>query len=197
MKQFNNVYQFKISLKEIEPLIWRRIQVPVKYSFWELHIAIQSVMGWLDYHLHQFHVINPTTEELECIGNPGDDQFEEPLILPSWEKFIADYFVLNKNIVYEYDFGDSWEHDIVLEKILPKQVSLRYPICLEGERACPPEDCGGVGGYENFLEIIKNPKHEEYKATRTWAGRKFNPEVFNPSKVIFKNPNSRLKAWGY
>lgn len=84
---------------------------------------------------------------------------------------------------YLYDFGDGWEHSIELEQILFKVEKRKYPICIAGERSCPPEDCGGVYGYEDLLEILKNPDHEEYKQMKTWAGRQFNPEKFDPKKV--------------
>ncbi len=198
IKEFNNIYQFKISLKGIKPKIWRRIQVPENYSFWDLHVAIQDVMGWFDCHLHQFHVNNQVTGGPEFIGIPNDDKFEDEVpILPGWEMFISDFFSLNKkNFLYEYDFGDSWNHDIFLEKILSKKPDTIYPICLAGERACPPEDCGGSYGYEDFIKIIKDPQHKEYKNMMKWSGGNFDPELFDPSEVVFTNPKSRLKMLG-
>ena len=182
-------------MKDIEPIIWRRIQVPETYSFWDLHVAIQDSMGWLDSHLHGFHIVNPSTEKEEHIGIPDDEGFDDDIeVLPGWEFKIADYFSeKNSHAEYDYDFGDYWQHEILLEKILPGEAGVRYPLCIDGQRACPPEDCGGTDGYEDFLNIIMDPSHEEYEETLTWAGDEFDPEEFNPKKVHFDNPQSRLK----
>ncbi|MDA2930280.1 plasmid pRiA4b ORF-3 family protein [Acidobacteria bacterium AH-259-O06] len=185
------VYQFKISLKGLEPAIWRRIQVPVHYSFWDLHVAIQDSMGWLDYHLHVFRIVNPELGEREEIGIPDDEDglFE---ILPGWELAISEYSSSENNCAeYEYDFGDSWEHEIILEKILPRDTDSEYPKCIAGERACPPEDCGGIDGYQELLEAIYIPSHEEHKSTKTRAGASFDSEKFDPTKVQFDDPEKR------
>jgi hypothetical protein len=166
------VYQFRIVLLEIAPAIWRTVEVPGTYSFWDLHVAIQDSMGWLDYHLHCFRMTRPGTDNIMQIGIPDEDAFEgdEP-ILPGWDVPIASYFA-HPGVAakYEYDFGDGWEHEITLEAIRPRQKGLRYPRCLAGERACPPEDCGGVGGYENLLALMHDPTHEEYVNTLRWLG---------------------------
>lgn len=188
----SQIYQFKITLKGIKPKIWRSIQVPSNYSFWDLHVAIQDSMGWLDYHLHQFTIINPKTGENESIGIP-DDEYPEGVI-PGEKVKISKYFLSPKDKAkYEYDFGDGWEHEIILEKILPIIVGSKYPQCVAGERACPPEDCGGVYGYENLLEIISNPKHEEYEEMMRWLGGEFNSEDFDPKSVYFDDPKERWK----
>jgi hypothetical protein len=190
MEQIPQIYQFRISLENIKPLIWRRIQVPETYTFWDLHVAIQDSMGWLDYYLHQFGLINTQIRRKEGIGIPDEDGGLD--ILPGWEVPISSYFSLeNKKADYLYDFGDGWEHMIVLEKILPQVQGSYYPICIAGERACPPEDCGGTWGYENLLEIIKDKKHEEYKRMMQWLGGKFNPEEFRPENVVFDDPKER------
>lgn len=194
IKKFSNIYQFKISLEEIKPKIWRRIQVPENYSFWDLHVAIQDAMGWLDCHLHQFHVNNKRTMEPEFIGIPDEFEDYNMPVLSGWKIFISDFFSLqNKKMLYEYDFGDGWNHNVFLEKILPKELNIKHPICLVGERACPPEDCGGSCGYENFLKIIKDPTHEEHQDMMNWSGGHFESELFNPSEVVFSSPKSRLK----
>lgn len=184
------VYQFKITLEDVTLAIWRRIQVPETYTFWDFHVAIQDAMGWLDYHLHQFDIINPKTGRTEEIGIPDEDG--ELGHLAGWKIPIASYFSLeNKKADYLYDFGDGWEHKILLEKILPQEQGLQYPICIDGERACPPEDCGGTWGYENLLKIIKDKKHKEYKSMMTWLGGRFNPEEFKLKDVSFDNPEDR------
>lgn len=191
---YKNVYQFKITMKDIKPAIWRRIQVPENYTFWDLHVAIQDSMGWTDSHLHAFRMVNPETEEQEEIGIPDDSEFAEYPMLAGWEEDIADWFSEdNKKANYNYDFGDDWNHEVVLEKILPKEEGVKYPVCLDGKRACPPEDCGGVWGYEELLETIKNPDHEEYENMMTWLGGEFDPEHFDAGRVKFDNPKKRLK----
>jgi hypothetical protein len=189
------VYEFKLSLLEVSPSIWRSIQVPEAYTFWDLHVALQDGMGWLDYHLHLFRVTNPDTAEGVQIGIPDEDAFEgdEP-IQPGWEIPIAPYFPCPGVVArYEYDFGDGWEHDLTLEAIRPRQLGQKYPRCVGGARACPPEDCGGVGGYEDLLTVIRTPTHEEYESTVRWLGGRFDPEKFDPSRVKFDDPAHRYE----
>ncbi|MGB2927732.1 MAG: plasmid pRiA4b ORF-3 family protein, partial [Desulfobacterales bacterium] len=182
-----------------EPKIWRRIQVPSKYSFWDLHVAIQDSMGWIDYHLHAFRVRMPHKRKIVEIGIPTDDYFDEP-VLPGWQIPITDYFTEpGKSAPYEYDFGDGWEHNILLEGILLKEKGARYPKCVAGERACPPEDCGGLPGYYELVEILKNPKHPEFRDHIGWLKGHaknyypYEPDQFNPEKVEFWNPKKRWK----
>ena len=163
------VYQFKISLLEIKPTIWRRIQVPDNYTFSDLHMAIQRAMGWYDCHLYEF------STALEKIP-------ENHLVR---DTFSPNNALKNSKVYYEYDFGDSWEHEILLEKILPADQGTRYPVCLAGKRACPPEDCGGTPGYYNILRVMKNHKDNEYRSTMEWLGDNFYPEKFNPKDVSF------------
>jgi hypothetical protein len=188
----SNIYQFKITLKEIKPKIWRRIQVPGNYTFWDLHVAIQDAMGWEDCHLHQFEILNPKTGEREIIATEDDEDSYETI---SEEKAkISQYFLSAKNKAnYEYDFGDGWEHEVVLEKILPPVDGSKYPQCIAGERACPPEDCGGIWGYAYLLEIIADTKHPEYQERMEWLGDDFNSEEFDPKSVKFDNPKKRLQ----
>ena len=192
-RRYTQVFQFKITLKEIEPEIWRRIQVPANYSFWDLHVAIQDAMGWTDSHLHMFRILNPLTDDTNQIGIPDEDRFVgDPEILPGWELPITGYFLEgNPRAEYEYDFGDSWIHEITLETIAPRQVGAKYPRCLDGRSACPPEDCGGPPGYEDMLRILKNPDHEEHESMLTWVGRQYDPERFDPKDLRFDDPKKR------
>jgi hypothetical protein len=193
MKSSKMVYQFKITLKEIKPPVWRRIQVPEDYSFWDLHVAIQDSMGWTDTHLHHFEILNPMSRKEEEIGIP-DTEFCEADIKAGWKKKIAGYFsVSNAKAKYVYDYGDNWEHAVLLEKIIPEKPGARYPLCLKGGRSCPPEDCGGPWGYQDFLDIIMDPGHEEYQSMLEWAGGDFRPEHFDPAEVVFDDPKKRLK----
>jgi len=188
--EFNQVYQFKISLKGIRPPIWREIQVPETYTFWDFHVAIQDAMGWQDYHLHEFELLKSSTGSKMNIGIPDEDFGRK--VLPGWTQKIADYFSSeNRAASYLYDFGDDWEHQIELQKIIPKKRGMSYPVCTNGKRACPPEDCGGIWGYEDLLEIIKDPTHEEYEGMMEWLGGEFDPEHFEVKKVRFDDPDSR------
>jgi hypothetical protein len=194
-KKIKELYQFKITLANSKPSIWRRILVPADYSFWDLHVAIQDSMGWFDYHLHLFEIKNPVTSVKTEIGIP-DEEFNafDRIILPDYKEKISKYFNENNcNARYEYDFGDSWIHNIRFEKIIPAAVGTKYPKCIDGKMSCPPEDCGGIGGYHHLLTVLSNPRNKEHKEIIEWLGGKFNPELFNPESVIFDDPKERLK----
>ncbi len=190
-RSYSNVYSFKIALKGIEPEIWRRIEVPEDYNFWDLHVAIQDAMGWLDYHLHEFRMKDSSTgKELE-IGIPDQDFGFN--VLTGWEEKIVDYFTMeNKTMNYIYDFGDYWEHTIELEDIYPGEEDKEYPCCLAGARACPPEDSGGVPGYYRVVEILNDPEHEEYEFILDWLEGEYDLECFEPGAIDFDNPRERL-----
>ncbi|MCD6117042.1 plasmid pRiA4b ORF-3 family protein [bacterium] len=199
MNNNNVVYQFKITLHEITPPIWRRIQVPIKYSFWDLHVAIQDSMGWLDYHLHAFRFRPKHKRKSIEVGIPVDDWGGEKVI-PGWEVPIVEHFTdVGQIIQYEYDFGDGWSHEILFEGILLKTKGTKYPKCIDGERACPPEDCGSVDGYYRLIEILKDPKNSEYQENVEWLKGHaknywpYEPDNFIPSKVCFENPKKRWK----
>lgn len=194
-KRFDHILQFKISLKDVSPPIWRRLQVPCTYSFWDLHVALQDAMGWLDYHLHMFDLRDPITRKRAIIGIPDDDGFEDDIsFLPGWTIPVVNFLTLaNRTTSYTYDFGDDWQHAVRLERIEYRDKKRTYPVCLTGRRACPPEDCGGIIGYFQFLEAIMNPKHEEHQNMRKWVGGRFNPEYFDPSSVSFDDPHERWK----
>lgn len=192
------VFQFRISLQDITPDIWRRIQVPENYSFWDLHVAIQDSMGWLDYHLHQFKIDTATNETI-TIGIPPDDfDDDDEYTEPGWKVRIAKYFKRpGDSAYYEYDFGDNWAHEILFEGILLAEKGVKYPQCIAGERACPPEDCHGAYGYERLLEILADRSHEEYREMVEWLKGHaknyypFKPEHFDPKKVRFDDPHER------
>jgi hypothetical protein len=165
-----NVFQIKITLKHIRPQIWRRIQVPADIKLGRLHDIIQAVMGWEDCHLHQF------IRGRDRYGNP-DPEFPDGTI--SEKNIRLDKIAKpGDTFIYEYDFGDSWQHEIKIEKILPPE-DQRYPVCLAGKRACPPEDCGGFPGYLHLLEALSDPGHEEHEDMRDWIGGDFDPEAFD------------------
>ncbi|MEJ5376870.1 MAG: plasmid pRiA4b ORF-3 family protein [bacterium] len=193
-RKFKKVYQFKITLQGIKPPVWRRIQVPETYTFWDLHVAIQDSMGWSDEHLHEFRIVNPCTGGTESIGIPDDEGWGPP-VAPGWRRNIAFYFSeANPKAKYIYDFGDNWLHTVRLEKVLDRQPGVKYPLCVGGRRACPPEDCGGVPGYERLLEIVADPSHEEFETMSEWLGDDFEPEDFDPRRIIFTDPKERWKT---
>ena len=194
------IFQFRVTLEDIEPTIWRRIQVPESYSFWDLHVAIQDSMGWLDCHLHVFFREEFLGERMEKFGIPGEDELENDRTKPGWEVPIKDHFTEpGGKFTYEYDFGDSWRHAVLLEDIVPVERGVMYPRCLAGERACPPEDCGGVGGYYELLKVLSDPKHKEHKEMKSWLKTHhinylpYKPDVFDPRKVVFSDPKKRLR----
>lgn len=198
MKKSQVVFQFKITLRGITPPIWRRIQVPARYSFWDLHVAIQDAMGWFDYHLHAFRFRQLNRKMIE-IGIPTE-QFEEFVVLPGWDIAMTDYFKEPGDVAeYEYDFGDSWQHEILLEGLLLKEKRVKYPRCLAGERACPPEDCGSIPGYYDMLEILGDPLDDQHDDMVAWLKGHvgnyypYDPDAFDARKVKFDNPATRWK----
>ena len=172
----SKIYQFKIELKGISPKIWRSVQLNDNTQLLDLHYAAQIAMGWYDSHLYQFEkggVIYGDPEALE------DDNVQDDSVVN-----IVDLFKAEKDeISYVYDFGDNWEHKITLEKIIEAKDPLEHMICVGGKRNCPPEDCGGIPGYLDMLETLKNPESEEYKELIEWIGGEFDPEFFEMSII--------------
>lgn len=172
------IYELKVTLQDIQPPIWRRFQVRSDITFAELHQILQVVMGWWNYHLHLFVVGSLEIIQQETIAELG------PVGIPDDVTQLNQYVKQEgATFLYEYDFGDSWWHEVVLEKILPVEETAVYPCCLAGERACPPEDCGGVSGYDEFLQAMKNRRHPAHKRYRDWIGGSFDPEAFDVAKV--------------
>jgi len=160
----NVAYQFRVVLQETDPPIWRRFVVPSGITLHRLHIILQEVMGWTNSHLYRFKI--GTKEYAE--PDP-ENEFNE-LYFKNSRRTKLERLVINKGntFLYEYDFGDSWIHELVVEDILEPGSSQQYPVCLAGERACPPEDCVGPHGYAELLGIISNPEHEEYLDKMAW-----------------------------
>jgi hypothetical protein len=172
------ICQLKVVLKEIQPPIWRRFQVRSGITFRELHETLQVVMGWWNSHLHLFQVGTLTITARETLAEWGEKGLPDDMA--RLDEHIRQE---GTTFTYEYDFGDSWEHELVLEAIMPVDETAVYPRCLAGERACPPEDCGGVWGYELFLKAIRDPEHEEHHSYLEWVGGSFNSEAFDLDKV--------------
>ncbi|XP_050528294.1 uncharacterized protein y4hQ-like [Daktulosphaira vitifoliae] len=185
------IFQFKIILKYTQPKIWRRIEVPEEFTFWELHSAIQDCMGWSGMHPHNFKALNPRTGRKDVIGKENEDLD----IICEKNTKIADYFLSPQDKAsYLYDFGDKWDHRILLESIEPAIIGREYPQCIAGKQACPPDDCGGVWGYQELLEIRANPNHEDYEERMEWLGEEFDPDEFDPKSVEFDHPDN---AWEF
>ena len=178
------VYQIKITLKDSKPPIWRRLLVPASMNLADLHLTIQYAMGWTNSHLFHFMYNDmfysiPSPEDWEPVEDARRLRLDA-MALKETDKFL-----------YEYDFGDSWLHEILLEKILPPDPAMKAPVCIKGRRACPEEDVGGIWGYESFVEAMLNPNHPEHGELREWWGGEgeFDPAYFNLEEV-----NQRLRG---
>jgi hypothetical protein len=187
------ILQFLVVLSETDPLVWRRIQVPESYSFWDLHVAIQDAMGWQDYHLHEFTLVRDTGR-VRRIGIPDDEMPHERPTEAGWKvavsKALGDRPLPMR---YVYDFGDNWEHVVIHEGTWSADPALKYPRCIGGARACPPEDCGGPSGYTEFLAAVLDRRHPEHRAMVEWSGGRFDADAFNPAAVGFDDPQERWK----
>jgi Plasmid pRiA4b ORF-3-like protein len=165
------IYQLKITLDGSKPPIWRRVEVADTVTLAKLHLIIQAAMGWTDSHLHMFTVGGAT------YGVPDrDDEME----IRDERKIALNRLlsVPKQKLIYEYDFGDSWTHQVLLEQVVELEPGAAYPRCTAGKRACPPEDCGGVWGYASFLEAIADPAHPEHDEMLEWVGGAFDPARF-------------------
>jgi hypothetical protein len=173
-KQLSNLLQIKISIKYIQPSIWRRIFVSDKITLRDLHNVIQAVFSWQDYHLHEFKINHIS------YGDPGNDDFgDHPLLDEAEYGLYSLGLIKGSRFTYVYDFGDNWEHLLVVEEIIPLEKGTKQLRCIDGKRACPPEDVGGISGYEEFLNILKTPQHEEYESNLVWVGGTFEPNEFD------------------
>lgn len=186
------VHQFLVVLTGTDPLVWRRIEVPGDYSFWDLHVAIQDAMGWLDCHLHELRVRDPHSGQERTLGIPDQDFPDEHPLVPDWKVGVTAYFTEERPLaLYLYDFGDSWTHIIAYEGTTSAESSRRYPCCVSGARACPPEDVGGIHGYARFLKAMADPRHPEHRQYSDWVGGNFDPDEFAPHTVVFDDPRDR------
>jgi hypothetical protein len=168
----------KITLKGSKPPIWRRILVPSDIRLDRLHLVIQIAMGWFNCHLHQFSAFG------RSYGVAYDDFAADLDIEDETKVKLRDLLQMEKDaMTYEYDFGDSWEHKITLEKVLPYDKAQALPVCIRGKRACPPEDCGGVWGYAELLKVLADPADPEHDAMLEWLGGPFDAEAFDMAAV--------------
>jgi hypothetical protein len=167
-------YQLRIELLDVEPPIWRRILVPSEFTLHDLHYAIQIAMGWEDCHLHDFTIKRQryTVPDLEDFDDPQDER----------DIRLCDVIRSRSKFVYQYDFGDSWNHSILVERVV-HDVALTGPVCVDGARACPPEDSGGPWGYAEKLHALADPDDEEYDELREWIGTDFDAELFRKEAI--------------
>lgn len=185
------IYLLKITLVGSKPSIWRRLLVKSDTLLSDLHLIIQTTMGWENSHLHQFIIGNDSFQpDYEGMDDDGYSQ-------PYTDKRLNDFLKKeNSKIVYEYDFGDSWNHEIVLEKVLEEEKGMFYPTCVTGKNACPVEDCGGIWGYEDLIKVLKNKKHSEHEEMKEWVGLEEH-EDFDPTEFDKEDINEELKSENY
>jgi hypothetical protein len=174
------LFQFNITLVESKPPIWRRIQVK-NCTLDKFHERIQTAMGWNNSHLHRFEIKG------ERYGVPEylDDGYDDFHCIDSTITKISEVVPEDGkriHFLYLYDFGDNWRHEVIFEGCLRAESGQRYPLCIEGERACPPEDVGGVSGYLEYLEALADPSHEQHDEFLEWRGP-FDPEKFDSAKT--------------
>jgi len=175
-----DIYQLKITLRGTKPTIWRRVLAPADLTLAQLHQVLQAALGWQNCHLHEFRIGRrrfgaPEPQDMFLGGNSCINERKVRL-----SEVLGQ---VRAKAEYTYDFGDSWEHSIVVEKVLTPEPGAVYPVCTGGELHGPPEDCGGLGGYYNVLEAISDPKHEEHEAMLDWIGGSFDPEGFSVDGV--------------
>lgn len=189
--QESNALQIRIEIAGVEPTVWRRVIVPGAWSLGQLHLVIQAAFNWWNYHLHEFRIGGLSYGDPEQLGEmeyeDGSRSFDESGIrLLDFERHPELSFF------YLYDFADHWEHIVTIEQFLALDTVPRTASCIDGARARPPEDVGGIGGYENFLEIMADRKDPEHRDTRRWCGGHFDPEWFDLA-VVDKDVRNALK----
>jgi hypothetical protein len=171
------VYQMKVTLLHSRPPIWRRLQVESGVTLDRLHDTLQMVMGWTNSHLHGFRLSQPSQRGTRPRLLPIESADEKATRLDVLLRRPKDW------LVYDYDFGDSWEHEVLLEEMRPRPSSTRLPMVLAGRGACPPEDVGGLAGYYHFLKAIEDPNHPEHEDMLEWAGKNFDPAAFDVQEL--------------
>lgn len=176
-KGSGSVFQLKVTLNEVEPLIWRRLLVPADLSLGALHFVLNEAMGWTNSHLHSFTLRDRT------FGDPRLDEDDELGFEDERKVKLENLVGERQTLRYEYDFGESWEHEVLVEKQLEADPRLSYPLCIGGARACPPEDCGGVAGYASLVDGLADPAASEHDDLLTWVGGHFDPEAFDCNRT--------------
>jgi hypothetical protein len=175
-----DVYQIKVTLLGTSPPVWRRLLVPAAVTLAHLHDVLQAAMGWEDCHMHEFRMGR------RYFGRPNPEDRLMGMPPVENERTVQLSNLLGKvgaKAIYTYDLGDTWEHGVVLEKRLSADPNTAYPVCTGGQLACPPEDCGGVGGFYDLLDAISNPNHDQHEALRNWVDDDFDPKAFSVDDV--------------
>jgi len=186
------IYQLKVTLLGTKPPIWRRLLVPVDMTFAQLQGVLHNAMGWEGGHMHEFSVgerrIGWPDPEARFMGMP-------PLENDRVVRLCGVLDRVGSKVIYTYDFGDSWEHSIALEKRLPVDPKIAYPVCTDGQLACPPEDCGGIPGYYDLVEALSDPSHERHEEMLDWIGE-YDPQAFSVESVnrLLTPLHRRLKS---
>jgi hypothetical protein len=207
----NTVYQLKVTLQDSKPPIWRRLLVPGQFTLEEVHAVIQVCLGWENAHLHQFllgdhdnavwlshlsfELGSSTIRDRKAIDQKlADLGFDTTRLSPKQldQSNVLDeadfrlHEVVSREgatLLYEYDFGDSWEHEILVEKITAPEPDIKYPTCIDGARNSPPEDCGGIDGYADLLDALSDPKRDDHQEALDWVGDDFDPEHFDLDEI--------------
>lgn len=193
VRQPRRIYELEITLVGTDPPVWRRIAVPANIHLSDLHDVIQNVMPWWDCHLHEFR-----TFDGDRFGYVEGNRAREAEMGMEWESdrlMTLDRLLLwpNEVLLYVYDFGDDWKHTIRLVRETRPERGVRYPTCLAGRLACPPEDCGGVLGYCDLVRILANPQHKEHREMRAWADWiTGGPAPYDPQHFSVEETNLRL-----
>jgi len=182
-------YTLKVTLREVRPPIWRRLRVAADFTLRDLHHVLQVALGWTDSHLHEFRV----SGKRYGMPDPAED-FGEPL-LDEVDYRVGDLLKKGGRAEYAYDFGDGWEHAIVVEDTVALDARAPRAECLAGARACPPEDCGGPHGYAELLEAIADPAHERHEELREWVDPHFDPEKYDLDLVNRQLRGAGTPAW--
>ena len=172
-----NAVQVRVAIDRIEPEIWRRLVVPLHFDLRELHLVLQAAFGWTNSHLHEFEIGGLSYGDELADAERGDD---DSRTFDEMEVRLRDFTRKpGTTFQYAYDMGDNWVHTVTLEKLLAVEPGPKVARCLEGARARPPEDVGGPSGYQEFLEAVLDPSHEEHRQMKRWAGGHFDPEWFD------------------
>jgi hypothetical protein len=176
----DQIFQIKVTLLGSDPPIWRRLLVPASITLAAFHNVLQIAMGWDSSHMHEFR----KGKQFYGMPNPDERFFNVPRTIDDRKVQLDEVLLrVGSNFLYTYDMGDSWEHAIVLEKRLPVDPNLKYPACLGGELASPPEDCGGIYGFYDLLEASRNPEHPRHGELLEWVGEDWNPDAFSLDDV--------------
>lgn len=179
-REFNAV-QLRVALSGIEPVVWRRLVIPLGWHLGQLHLCIQAAFNWWNYHLHEFDVGGLRYGPPNDVGWASD---LDPKVFDETGVRLSDFGRLEPvAIVYLYDFGDGWRHRVEFERLLALEVEPRAANCVDGARARPPEDVGGVGGYQRFLDVMADPSDPEHAVLKRWCGGHFDPEWFDLART--------------